>query len=189
MWEVGTGQLARVLEGHDDSVVSVAFSPMGNLLASVSEDRVIRVWDVASGEAFWVERNASSGESVAFSSDGRWLAYTALLEHAPVIPVLVSVGELPENHFWWNQIRYFDAVGVQSVVSANREGQVIVCGPKSIDLLEPSTREITQITAAQGDDSFDSVACSCDGQLLATVKDSSEGQTITIWETDTMHEV
>src|SRR5262249_32361643 len=64
-----------ILKGHRDRVLSVAFSPEGNTLASGSGDRTIKLWDVATGK----ERATLTGHgdwvrSVAFSPDGNTLA-------------------------------------------------------------------------------------------------------------------
>ncbi|MBI3248811.1 MAG: WD40 repeat domain-containing protein [Deltaproteobacteria bacterium] len=64
-----------VLRGHTNIVRSVAFSPDGSTLTTGSEDRTIRLWDVAQGQ----ERAVLSGHtapvhSVAFSPDGATLA-------------------------------------------------------------------------------------------------------------------
>ena len=64
------------LEGSTDSVLSVAFSPDGKLLAIGSTDKMVRLWDVASGKYLGEPFRGHPGSvrSVAFSPDGRRLA-------------------------------------------------------------------------------------------------------------------
>jgi len=65
----------RTLEGHADRVSSVTFSPDGKLLASGSDDKTIKLWNVATGAVVrTLVGHSESVTSVAFSPDGSLLA-------------------------------------------------------------------------------------------------------------------
>ena len=63
------------LVGHTDGVISVAFSPDGQRLASVGFDHTVKIWDSATGKELFALKGHSSGvRSVAFSPDAQRLA-------------------------------------------------------------------------------------------------------------------
>eukprot|EP01050_Picozoa_sp_SAG11_P000999 SAG11_NODE_39_length_21630_cov_11.188658_18_plen_2153_part_00 len=73
-WQDLTTEL-RTLEGHSDSVSSVAFDASGGTLASGSWDQTVKLWDVASGECLrTLEGHSSYVNSVAFDASGGTLA-------------------------------------------------------------------------------------------------------------------
>src|ERR1035438_3043160 len=62
--------------GHDAGVWTVAFSAQGRRLASGSADGTIKFWDVDTGlELRTIANGSQAVESVAFSPDGRTLAF------------------------------------------------------------------------------------------------------------------
>ena len=80
LWDVATHSLVKTLVGHTDGVVSVAFSPDGQTLASGSgdQDETARLWDVVTGTLTdtidYSLDNAQFNVYVIFSPDGRILA-------------------------------------------------------------------------------------------------------------------
>jgi WD40 repeat protein len=70
-----------VLEGHTDNVGEVVFSADGQLLASASHDKTVRVWEMATGACRSVlEGHTDSVSAVVFSADGQLLASASLDE-------------------------------------------------------------------------------------------------------------
>ena len=81
LWDVARGQEKHALNGHEDYVLDIAFSPDGRLLATSSEDRCF-VWDATTGKrvAALPDGLPKGASAVAFSGDGRFFLATALHE-------------------------------------------------------------------------------------------------------------
>ena len=75
IWEVASGHLAGVLQGHTEPVNCLEFSLDGRKLASGSFDATVRIWDFAARKELLAYRGHSNLIAcVAFSPDGKRLA-------------------------------------------------------------------------------------------------------------------
>ena len=72
LWEVDGGEARATLRGHSNQVWCTAFLDGGRMLASGSEDRSVKFWDIAQALAERDVLQAHSGvvESLAFAPDG-----------------------------------------------------------------------------------------------------------------------
>ena len=73
LWSLPSGTQRR-LTGHTDWVVSVAFSPDGNFLASASFDGTVKIWRPSDGSLVTTITATGQQRCVAFSPDGSLLA-------------------------------------------------------------------------------------------------------------------
>jgi WD40 repeat protein len=85
IWDVVTGQERATLNGHRGppatyvertaTVTSVAVVTNGSWIASGSDDKTVRIWDVKTGQARAVlEGHSGTVRAVAVSPDGSWIA-------------------------------------------------------------------------------------------------------------------
>ncbi len=71
IWEIESGQLLQTIEGHDDAIYAVAFSPGKKVLATSSYDQLIKFWDVDSGQELrTLTGHIDAVYTLAFTSDG-----------------------------------------------------------------------------------------------------------------------
>uniref|UniRef100_A0A6Q2Y2G7 Small-subunit processome Utp12 domain-containing protein n=1 Tax=Esox lucius TaxID=8010 RepID=A0A6Q2Y2G7_ESOLU len=79
IWSMQTGRLLEVLGGHEGPVSCLCFSPVQSVLASVSWDKTVRLWDMLdSWQTKETLRLTSDGLVVSYRPDGKELAVATL---------------------------------------------------------------------------------------------------------------
>ena len=117
----------KTLNGHTGIVNSIAFSPNGELLASVSDDETLKLWDVRSQQNIATLTDIADGfrwqiKSVAFSPDGHLLA-TVGGKHVKLWNIRNRTEIAILRHENWVQTVAFSADGaVLAVGDGSREG-------------------------------------------------------------------
>ena len=75
LWDIETGNLDFVLEGHTDIIFSLDISPNGKFIVSGSLDKTVRLWDLENKSLVCVlAKRKDPIYSVAFSPDGNLIA-------------------------------------------------------------------------------------------------------------------
>jgi WD40 repeat protein len=162
------------LEGHENYVNSISFSPDGKTLATGSSDKTIKLWNLDTGkEIRTLQGHDSYINSVSFSPDGKTLA----------------TGSDDETIKLWNPNTGKEIFTLQghdssiNSVSFSINSKTLATGSKdkTIKLWNVDTGE--EIRTLRGHNSYvNSVSFSPDGRTLAT---GSEDKTIKLWNLDT----
>lgn len=160
------------LKGHTDSVYSIAFSPNGNMLASISADETIRLWNPQTRELLRTI-NTSRGSGLAFSRDGS---------------ILASGGGKDEVVNLWNPntgelIKAFKGhEGTVNSVAFSPDGAVLASGTRDgkIRLWNIETGKLIRVLGAK---KLDGLAFSADGSILAN--GGAEDANVKVWNSET----
>ena len=168
LWD-SAGRLIRALEGHGNSVESVAFSPDGKTLASGSIDETIRLWNAADGKPIRTLQAQSQVQSVTWSPDGRTIASGEFLGNIQLWDVASG-----------KKLRTFPAHdNFVSVVAWSPTGNVIASegGDDAIRLWDPESGKL--LRSMQGHEEFlHGIAWSPDGKTLA----ESRTRGVRLWD-------
>ena len=73
LYDIRTGSETALLTGHTETVMHVAFSPDGKILASSARDETIRLWNTETGESLLSLSHPTHPIHLKFSADGKTL--------------------------------------------------------------------------------------------------------------------
>jgi small GTP-binding protein len=164
-------KLLRTLEGHQGMVMSVAFDPQGETLASGSNDKTVRLWEMRSGKLLRT-LNGHQGQvwSVAFGLQGEMLASGG--EDQTVRLWEVSSGKelhtLERHTNWVNSVAFDPQLGILASGSVDR----------GVKLWKPASGRLLH-TLNGHQDFVKSVAFDPKGGMLAS---GGLDSTVKLWE-------
>ncbi len=160
IWEVKTGKLVHTLAKHRSDVLSLAFHPHGNLLASAGSDSAIILWEVLSGKEKSALRIDSDLYEIAFSPDGEMLASSSW---DSARGGLITLWQLRTGKAIKTLL---DDEDLALALAFASNGQILISGGNTIKFWEIKTgREIDSITGPEVTST--DFALSSDGRYLA----------------------
>ena len=130
IWDAKGNTIGPPLQGHTESVLSVAFSPDSRRIISGSADETIRIWDAKSGKPIGppLQGHKNWVYSVAFSRDGRRIVSGSadnslrIWDATPASVVQLGCQQLRRHHLLWHPEGY--ELGDDLTAIVNRAQQV-----------------------------------------------------------------
>lgn len=174
IWDVETKSHVRTLGGFEHDVLSIAFSPNTQVLASASSD--IKLWDVSTGVCLKrFKQHEGTAKTVAFSTHGKWLASGSTRGQIKVWDVQTGacLHMLDGSVGCWIRSVSFSADDQRLALAGDGDNMIQMWDTASGDLLQ---------TLMGHQDDLTSVAFSpFDAQQLAS---TSRDGTVKIWRMD-----
>jgi len=165
LWDVATGQSLGTLNGHTGIVWGIAFSPDGQMLASVSSDKTAKVWDWRTGTVMKSLDFPGEAVSVSFSPDGRTLAVGGVdeaqnqIQNAAIWTFSVAS--------WQRQFKLSEYLDIPAI-AYSPDGRWLVGGGTSRNVQIWRTSDGTSVFTLNHAHQVSDIAISPDGSTIAT---------------------
>jgi WD40 repeat protein len=183
LWSLN-GQSKGILEGHDDEVIDVSFSPKNPILvASASYDGTVKLWRMDSQKNFKIFKtfNGRAGKvrSVSFSPDGQIIASAHNDGTIKLWQIDGAEEQQPKTSFKAHDSYVTD-------VLFSRDGKIIASASrdKTIKLWSLDGQEIRTLKGHIGE--VNRLSYSRDGKILVS---ASTDHTIRLWSVENGQEV
>jgi WD40 repeat protein len=171
------------LVGHMASVYCLAFTPDGKTAISGSEDKTIRMWDIATGRQIRrIDRHRTWIQDIAISPDGKNLASASGNWNG--VDHTVRLWDMASGQELWQRASHADWV---SSVTFHPQGEILATGSgdKTIRFWDVATGLESQHLVGHTD-SVNDIAFSPDGKLLAS---GGRDQMIYLWDSASGREI
>lgn len=179
-WDLRTGDLLQTYSGHSAQVNSVAYSPDAGMLASGSDDDMVRVWRTSDAEPLLTlggdQGHVDNVRSVAFSPDGGLVASGGGSKDKTLRVWRVRDGAL------LHILTHDESVNSVSFSPVQSDDVVLLSGTSSKKLwIWSAARGVELRPALEAHTStINAMAFSADGSRLATV---AHDATVRLWNT------
>jgi WD40 repeat protein len=201
---------------HDNSVISVAFSPDGKWVVSGSLDGTVRIWEAKTGKEISRMKHRYAVTAVSFSPNGRWVVSGAkdntarvwdaqtgkeiahfahtnevlAVAFSPDSTRVVSGGRDNRSTVWdaktGKEISHMTYDGNVSSMTFGPDGKWVVSGSDDKTARVWDSAIGQEISRMVHNDKVNSVAFSRDGTKVVS---GSEDGTARVWEAKTGHEI
>lgn len=177
IWSAITGKSIQMLERSNQPIKSMSVSPDGKMLASVTDEGTVYIWDINSGiviKTLLVDYEGYDGyeseQNIVWSPDGKTIAICS----GPIVD-LYAVGT-------WESIESIEELSDSfSCIAWSPNSRTIVLGTIAgvINIQEPGRVRLLRYEGH--DEKINTISLSPNGKLLAS---GSDDLTIKIWHTE-----
>jgi WD40 repeat protein len=178
-------------EGHQHAVQDGVFTPDGKMLATVSDELFVHLWDLSTGKDTHFARDTAAVEFVAISPDGKTLAACGSMNG------FLGLWDLSTGyHRRWLAFKGLDTPGHRVVFSPDGKTLFSSMGQANLCLWNVATgQQLPQMFKGTIDPASSSFthyvlfALAPDGKTVATTRNQSSGSGVVLWDAATGKEL